>query len=154
MSCVRPHRSSKAECLDGGPFTALTRSLPLTKYKPGLMTFRGCVGHPYHPQPPLPAFLPSKLSLWWKGCQTLLSPWASDTWVTPLGGTALGQELAGPGGPLTWAFGKPTLRQHSPAFPQQSQSLGTCPGDFTPKSGPNRVDYKVEVGQKWGLCCS
>lgn len=49
--------AGRAECLGGSPFTPLTRSLPLTKYESGLMTFWGITvaheGHQYRPEPPL-----------------------------------------------------------------------------------------------------
>lgn len=49
--------AAKGECLGGGPFIPLTRSLPLTKYKPSLMTLWGVrgirVGNQYHPELPL-----------------------------------------------------------------------------------------------------
>lgn len=49
--------AGKGECLGGGPFIPLTRSLQLTKYKPGLMTLWGIrrarKGYQYRPETPL-----------------------------------------------------------------------------------------------------
>lgn len=53
--------AGRAECLGGGPFIPLTRSLPLAKYKLSPVTLRGvtgaCVGHRYCPEPLLHCLL-------------------------------------------------------------------------------------------------